>query len=129
LNAMSFSETELHPYILADNEWKIIELLVEVLLPFKDVTTFMSSSEYPTLSMVISVYYLLLESLEEARKKDDMPQWLIQGCESASGKLLEYCQRTSVLHIVSVVLDPQFKLQYFVELRWPSQLINQIRDM
>ena len=33
-----------------------------------------------------------------------------KGCEAASDKLLEYCQRTSFLHIASVVLDPRFKI-------------------
>ncbi|RIB04110.1 hypothetical protein C2G38_2121411 [Gigaspora rosea] len=88
---MSFSETEIHQYILVENELKMIELLVEVLLPFKDVTVFISSSEYPILSMVVPLYHSLLESLEEARKKNNTPEWLKQGCKSASNKLLEYC--------------------------------------
>lgn len=89
----------------------------------------MSSSEYPTLPLVVPLYYSLLESLEEARQKGHIPEWLKKGCEAASNKLLEYCQRTSVLHIASVILDPRLKFQYFEGLGWSSQLIKQITNM
>ncbi|RIB12869.1 Piwi domain-containing protein [Gigaspora rosea] len=53
LDAVVFSETELHQYIITDKEWERVNLLVEVLQSFKDATVFMSLSEYPTLSMVV----------------------------------------------------------------------------
>ncbi|RIB18206.1 hypothetical protein C2G38_1367259 [Gigaspora rosea] len=94
-----------------------------------ETTVFMPSSEYPILSMSVPLYYSLFESLEETRQNDDTPEWLKQGCEAASNKLLEYCQKTSVLHISSVVLDPRLKIRYFEGLGWSSNFINQIKDI
>ena len=91
-------------------------------------TTIMSSSEYPTLSMVVPLYHMLLETLKETQQKHNTPQWLIQGCQAATTKLLEYCKKTNVWHISAIVLDPRLKFQYFEELGWSSQLITQIKD-
>lgn len=89
----------------------------------------MSSTEYPTLSLVVPLYYTLYKTLEETQKKNNIPLWLIQGCKAASTKLLEYCQKTSIFHISAVVLDPRLKFQYFEGLGWSSQLISQIKNM
>ncbi|CAG8830060.1 10031_t:CDS:2, partial [Cetraspora pellucida] len=98
--AMTFAEAELRQYVLSEDEWEKIKLLVEVLMPFKD----------------------------ENKRRDNMPEWLVQGCEAAINKLLGYCHKTNILHLSAVVLDPRFKIKYFEELKWSSQLITQIRD-
>ena len=89
----------------------------------------MSSSEYPTLSIVVPLYHMLLKTLDETQRKSITLQWLVQECQAATAKLLGYCQKTNVWHISAIVLDPWLKFQYFEELKWSSQLINQIKDM
>ena len=89
----------------------------------------MSKQEYPTLSMVIPLYYLLVETLNEATNKENIPQWLAHGCEAATTKLLGYCQKLNILNVAAVILDPRLKLGYFETLKWQSRLINQIKDM
>ena len=95
---------------------------------FSLATTIMSSSEYPTLSMVVPLYHILYEILDETQKRNNAPQCLIEGCQAAITKLLGYCQKTNVWHISAIVLDPRLKFQYFEELGWSSQLITQIKD-
>jgi|SRR6185437_14970085 len=96
---------------------------------FSLATTIMSSSEYPTLSMVVPLYHTLFEILDETQKRDNTPQWLVKGCQAAITKLLGYCQKTNVWHISAIVLDPRLKFQYFEELGWSPQLISQTKNM
>ena len=46
-------------------EWRLLEDLCKVLVPFKDVTTYLSASRYPTLSVLWSVLHKILKNLEE----------------------------------------------------------------
>ena len=96
---------------------------------FSLATTIMSSSEYPTLSMVVPLYHTLFEILDETQKRDNTPQWLVKGCQAAITKLLGYCQKLNILNVAAVILDPWLKLGYFETLKWQSRLINQIKDM
>lgn len=79
--------------------------------------------------MVVPLYHMLLETLGETQGKSNTPQWLVQGCQAATAKLLGYCQKTNIWHISAIVLDPRLKFQYFEDLGWSLQLINQIKDM
>ncbi|CAG8794554.1 1027_t:CDS:2, partial [Cetraspora pellucida] len=83
-----------------------IKLVVEVLKPFKDVTTIISISEYLTLSIVVFLYHMLLETFGKTQGKSNTPQWLIQGCQAATAKLLEYCQKINIWYISAIVIDP-----------------------
>ncbi|CAG8682626.1 24664_t:CDS:2 [Cetraspora pellucida] len=70
----------------------------------------MSKQKYPTLSMAISFYYLLIEMLKKAIEKKDTPQWLIKECEAAMANLLDYCKKTNMLGLAAVILDSCLKL-------------------
>lgn len=129
MDAVVFSEVELHQYIITDEEWERINLLVEVLRPFKDATVFMSSSEYPTLSMVVPLYHTLFDTLEETIRQNNTIEWLVQGCEAAKSKLTDYCHKTNILYLAAIVLDPRLKLDYFKGLEWSSQKITQIKNI
>ena len=46
-------------------EWRLLEDLCKVLEPFKDATTYLSASKYPTLSVLGPVLHKILKTLEE----------------------------------------------------------------
>src|SRR6185437_11074279 len=129
LDAFARAERDLNHYILNKSEWNKLGQLVGILKPFKEATTIMSSSSYPTLSISVPLYYELVKTLEESKENDEIPAWLIQGCDTAIDKLLTYCRKTSILHLAAIVLDPRLKIQYFEELGWSLHLVTQIKDM
>ena len=55
---------------LQNHEWKTAENYVKVLKPFEDVTSMMSASRYPTLSMVIPVLNVLKQQMDESEMND-----------------------------------------------------------
>ena len=58
-------------YLLPDSEeWTNIEELIAVLKTFHRATTAMSASSYPTLSMLSSLLYKLLEKVLKAKEDD-----------------------------------------------------------
>ena len=46
-------------------EWRLLKDLCKVLEPFKDATTYLSASRYPTLSVLGPVLHKILKNLEE----------------------------------------------------------------
>jgi hypothetical protein len=129
LDAVARTEGELNNNVLTKVEWNRLKQLVEILQPFKEATVIMSSSSYPTLSMVVPFYHELLKTLEDSMNNNEIPEWLSQGCDAAKKKLLNYCEKTNILHFTAIVLDPRLKFQYFEELGWSSHLITQIKNM
>ena len=55
---------------LRNHEWKTADSYVKVLKPFEDVTSMMSASRYPTLSMVIPVLNVLKHLMDESEMDD-----------------------------------------------------------
>ncbi|CAG8801222.1 21672_t:CDS:2, partial [Cetraspora pellucida] len=64
--------------------------------------TIMFASEYPTLTMTVPLYYTLFEMLEEVKKNYNSSFWLVQECDAAKKKLMNYYNKTNVLYLVSV---------------------------
>ncbi|CAG8570615.1 12995_t:CDS:2 [Ambispora leptoticha] len=89
----------------------------------------MSSSNYPTLSISVPLYHMLLKMLKETQQMNNIPQCLMQGCEAATSKLLNYCHKTNIFHLAAIVLDPRLKFNYFEELGWSLILISQIKKI
>ncbi|CAG8519885.1 14503_t:CDS:2, partial [Cetraspora pellucida] len=71
------------PYVnesdnLKTEEWEKIKQFVKILKPFQNTVTIMSIWEYSTLTIVVSLYYMLFETLNEVKRKNGVPYWLIQ---------------------------------------------------
>ncbi|CAG8817482.1 20108_t:CDS:2 [Cetraspora pellucida] len=73
-HAISRTDLDLWQYVLSEEDWEKIELLVSILAPFKEAMVEMSKQEYPTLSMIIHLYYLLVETFNEATNKENILQ-------------------------------------------------------
>ncbi|CAG8732351.1 16979_t:CDS:2 [Cetraspora pellucida] len=116
LDSMALMKVDLQQYILNDNDWKKIKLFIKVLQLFKETTVIMSSSNYPTLLMSVSLYHILLKMLKETQQMNNILQCLMQGCEAATSKLLNYCYKTNIFHLAAIVLDLRLKFNYFEEL-------------
>jgi hypothetical protein len=43
-------------------------------------------------------------------------------------KLLEYYNKTNDSYLISIILDPRFKLEYYKDNEWGDQLIDNVQQ-
>jgi hypothetical protein len=112
----------------------------------------MSSSSYPTLSITIPLYNILIDHVEDTLKKlddenekddnneeaeetesdvytetekdEEWNQLIKDASNKCRTKLLEYYNKTGDSYLISIILDPRLKLQYFQDHEWDETLIN-----
>ena len=88
---------------LRNYEWKIAESYVKVLKPFEDVTSMLSASRYPTLSMVIPVLNVLKHQMDES-EMDDFGKKI---CENIKERWPNYESNLDLA--IPALLYPRFK--------------------
>src|SRR6266496_1933303 len=144
---MILSDSNLKKYAITENQWANFIKIQDFLFPFKEVTTIMSSSSYPTLSMTIPLYNILIDHVEdilkepndenneeaevdeeiesaETEKDEEWNQLIKEASNKCRTKLLEYYNKTGDSYLISIILDPRLKLQYFQDHEWDETLIN-----
>ena len=94
---------------LRNHEWKTAESYVKVLKPFEDVTSMMSASRYPTLSMVIPVLNVLKHLMDES-EMDDFGK---HNCENIKERWPDYESNLDLA--IPALLDPRFKEYAFID--------------
>lgn len=82
----------------------------------------MEGSKYPTLSTVLPLYNTLIDFAEDWPKDTTHAKETIEGANAAKDKLLEYYVKTSETHVVSIVMDPRLKLDYFDDNNWDTDV-------
>ena len=101
---------------LEDNCW---DTIVQFLKKFSDVSVYMCSDSYPTLSMAVPHYNNLLKHIqkhgESSRPSSNATtvDKLHNACVSAYGKIVRYYMVTSDCYTIATVLDPRLKLDYY----------------
>lgn len=96
---------------------------------FKEVTTIMSSSTYPTLSTTIPLYNTLIDHIEDTASIDNLEPEIAAAIESCKSKLLEYYNKTNKTYLIATILDPRLKLQYYKDNDWEEEIVNGIYKM
>ncbi|CAG8831891.1 38345_t:CDS:1, partial [Gigaspora margarita] len=99
---------------LTNDDWNFFKLLLYFLEVFKEISIEMESSKYPTLSSVILLYNSLIDYVEDWENDQEKPKESRNATAFAKEKLLEYYNHTSEINIIVTVLDPQLKLDYFI---------------
>jgi hypothetical protein len=100
---------------LQNYEWRTAESYVKVLKPFEDVTSMMSASRYPTLSMVIPVLNVLKQQMDES----EMDEFGKQISKNIEERWPEYESNLDLA--IPTLLDPRFKEYAFpmiVQRKW-----------
>ncbi|CAB4400350.1 unnamed protein product [Rhizophagus irregularis] len=99
------------------------------------VTVIMSGSHYPTLSLTVPLYNILIDHVEDVignDKEDDNDEddneENEENNEENNGevKLLEYYNKTNDTYLISTILDPRLKLKYYKDHNWEETLVNTI---
>ena len=117
---------------LTESDWKDLKEVLRLLEPFKKLTVLGEErgTLYGSVGSVLWGFDILLEKLEKERKKTRPSDAPYQKALDASwAKLCKYYKLTdeSEVYIVTGMLDPRMKYQYF-ERRWESDWLAGVMD-
>ncbi|CAB4493481.1 unnamed protein product [Rhizophagus irregularis] len=138
------------------NQWAELEKIKDFLFLFKEVTTIMFGFTYPTLSTTIPLYNILIDHVENVigdvnvigdeneeviedvddeskansgnNNENEWSQIIKNAAKICRLKLLEYYNKTNYSYLISTILDPRLKLQYYKDNEWGDELINDIQQ-
>ena len=107
----------------------------------------MSGCSYPTLSMTVPLYNILIDHVEdvigveneedqiddennskeeEEEEEEKWSQVIKNAAKKSKVKLLEYYNKTGDIYLIATILDPRLKLQYYKDQKWDNELISNI---
>ena len=103
----------------------------------------MSGSFYPTLSMTVPLYNILIDHVEDVigdeneedqiddennseEEEEEWSQVIKNAAKKSKVKLLEYYNKTGDIYLIATILDPRLKLQYYKDQKWDNELISNI---
>ncbi|XP_061162789.1 E3 SUMO-protein ligase ZBED1-like [Saccostrea echinata] len=106
-----------------DDDFSVAEEVIQLLKPFKDITTLLCSEKSPTLSIILPLHNKLLDKLCE--QIDDTPT--VRSMKNIMFKDLKerYARIEHTLRIVSA-LDPRFKMLPFLSENERSAVFSDI---
>lgn len=116
----------------------------------------MSSSSYPTLTVTVPLYNLLIDHIEDhigpetsadkeldhlddndineeesqETEKEQIDEWeklIKEASIKCRTKLLQYYNKTNDSYLIAIILDPRLKVQYFEDHKWEQELIDEIQ--
>jgi len=87
----------------------------------------MSSSSYPTLSMVIPLYNALIDHTEDYAFNDE-ESFIKIAATNSRAKLLDYYNKTNDVCIIVTILDPRLKMDYYDDDSWSDDQRKEIRE-
>jgi len=107
----------------------------------------MSGSTYSTLSLTIPLFNILVDhvedtisSIEESDENQshednifvldsESKNMIKEAAKACKEKLLKYYNKTNTTYLISTILDPRLKLDYYKEHDWDEDMINEIKQM
>ncbi|KAG8450570.1 hypothetical protein GDO86_003006 [Hymenochirus boettgeri] len=127
ISAVLVEDSNNHHLMLEASEWTIIEGLVDLLQPFKQVAEMLSMSKYPTISMVKPLLHMLLNTSLNIRETD--LKEISMAKEVIAKALSTTYQQTPDIDMflnVATFLDPRYKKLPFLSAFERAQVENRV---
>ncbi|KAM5539814.1 hypothetical protein V8D89_006627 [Ganoderma adspersum] len=132
INKMTDEEKEhsLGAFRLKKKEWKLLEQLCEVLKVFKHTIKFFSC-DTPSLATVIPAMDYIDTMLTNQAHNENLDEAICAAVGMAKKILNKYYKLSdlSATYCSTMILHPQFKLQYFEDASWPKTWIANTHEM
>ena len=103
----------------------------------------MSGSTYPTLSLTIPLFNILVDHVEdtigeinenddnedvEVNNEEKIMKLIKNAAKSCREKLLKYYNKTNDTYLIGIILDPRLKMEYYKDHEWGDELTNNIKQ-
>lgn len=119
---------------LSPSEWEDLKKLIYFLQAFSDATQ-ASEGRYATVDLILPIMDFLLETLEDGKVAHTSDKFMGPCCNAGWAKLEKYYSLTnrSAAYTAAIVCCPQYKWQYFTDVAWPQEWVDNariiVRDM
>ena len=111
---VAYADSHIKHLVLEDNKWKDLILIQKFLKLFKEITTLISSSIYPTLSLAVSLFNSFLDHIEDTESAYNSEQAIYKAAEKSKKKLLECYNKTRAPNgTSSIPVRYQFSTQIY----------------
>ncbi|XP_072235404.1 E3 SUMO-protein ligase ZBED1-like [Leuresthes tenuis] len=119
-----------HQFSFDDNDWSLMEGLIEVLQPFKVVANMVASCRHPAISMVRPVLHMLLNTTLKVKEGDlkeiSMTKEVISKVLSSTYSQNSQSQEISMFLNIASFLDPRYKKLPFLTTQERSKVETSI---
>lgn len=126
LRTLCNDEKTLNPLQITDDEWKMLQDINKILVNFKRATEHISMGRHPTIASYIPTFDFLVSILKKCANENSV---LSSAAREGLEKLHKYKLdvNDTILPFIATVLHPGLKCQYFVEHKYPSSTIRDIK--
>jgi hypothetical protein len=123
-------DIRLIPLLLDEEDWKLVEILINVLKPLKEVTLLTSrNSESLCVTNVLPLFHYCLDCLKDTQKEFAEGDDIYGGIESSVEKLTHNCDKISPMVGISLILNPSMKKSFLkTALGWEKTWIDTVMD-
>ena len=82
----------------------------------------MSSSTYLTLLLIVPLFNILLDHLENTDEKINLDETIKEVAKECYTKLKEYYNKIDKTFLIATILDPRFKMHYYKNNKWEEYI-------
>jgi hypothetical protein len=109
-------KNDLTEFDLTMDDWENVKHTHKFLRRFADVSIYLESNNYTTVSKVVPMFNILLDHIEDSidEMKDKNPE-LCRAANNAWYKIAKYYSKTHSMNMALTVLDPRLNLQYLLD--------------
>lgn len=107
----------MYEFSLSSTQWSNLEKIADFLEPFKDLTLKMSSSSQSTAYLIIPLFNIIIDHVEDTSsiREDEAIPSIIEASKIARTKLVQYYSKTNTTTMLCTALDPRRKFNYFLK--------------
>lgn len=125
IDTMAMTDKEMQYIQISESEWYRLSQILELLKIFKNATTRMSGSSYPTLPLAAPLYSFMLSYIREYIDDKSKPENCKEALKAAVKKLDRYIKATdSKAYYIATILDPGMKTDYYKRQGWQDRHIK-----
>ena len=112
------TDSGLRKHELHDGDWLVLNDVFSFLEEFAQITTYVETSQYPMLSLIVPMYNKLLTFLEDVAHDKKKPALVVKGSKAGLRTFSTSYDEASPVMMVATYLDPRCKMQYFIDHGW-----------
>lgn len=113
---------------LSEEDWEIVEKLLDILTAFKQASDLLAGEKYPPLPSAVCTMNLLFDKIEatvsdlDTSNASSIDDSLIHALQAGRDKMLKFYKRTNYIYCVSLIFDPRHKIESFDLTEWGKEI-------
>ncbi|CAG7732349.1 unnamed protein product, partial [Allacma fusca] len=123
--ALVRSEKQLESITFQEEEWTLLEDMLEFLKPFKQMTLDLSKAHQPNMALSAAVYIELYKHVEKYSTETGSRSEIVEAAVAACEKLNKYYATSDgLVYVMGLLLNPRCKLEWYSSVGIETRIIN-----